>query len=319
MRVGTELSLLVAVGVLAAGCGAGSNASGDSDGLGTPGTVGGVGQLGNTLPNGLETATSAVTGPGTSSTSSSTSVELADPRPIEEYVIDSGNGQRIDDPRVLMIGDSVLEATTFRNPDDLDRYVATLGWRIWVDAQRGRRMGQGLATLQELVAGESPWDTGWAWAAAPDGRGPVIPEVVVLMLGNNFEGDEAEFVSSLDGILDLLDGARKVVLFTVPLYQPEQAEVNAALRAAATRDDRIVLVDWERMSREWEGTLKTDGLHPTENKGGHYLAQLIARVLGPAPEVPALVDLPVIGELTTDDPLPDWTPPKARETVAEVP
>jgi len=305
--------------VLAGGCGAGSNLSGGPEASGPLGTVGGVGQLGDTVPNSLDPANSVGVGPGGVSETLRTSLDAAEARPPEEYVLDPGNGERIDDPRVLMIGDSVLEATTFRNPDDLDRYVATLGWRIWVDAQRGRHMDQGFATLEELLEGEAPWESGWALAAAPDGRGPVVPEVVVVMLGNNYAGDETGFAASLDGVMDLLDGARKILLFTVPLYKPDQAEVNAAVRAAARRDDRIVLVDWERLSREWEGALKSDGLHPTENKGSPYLAQVIGRVLGAATDVPALVDLPVIGVLTPDEPLVDWTPAKARETVPEVP
>ena len=52
---------------------------------------------------------------------------------------------------------------------------------------------------------------------------------VVLMLGNNYNGDEQNFRDLIGQISDTLSDVRKIVMFTVPEYEPKQAEVNKVL------------------------------------------------------------------------------------------
>jgi hypothetical protein len=273
------------------------------------GTLGGIGTLPDNGPEPIQTvpepsSTTLAESTTTPSTTTAPRVTPASQGAAGAFILDPGDSPVIDDARVLMIGDSVLEATTFNDPDDLDRYVATLGWQIWVDAERGRHMAQAESLLKTILTDDPPWQP------------PVVPQSVVLMLGNNYDETREDFVDALRGVLDELRAARRIVMFTVPLYKPNQADVNEELRAAAARDPRIILVDWERFSREWQGVLRSDGLHPNE-RGSSLLAQLIGLALGPAPGLDHPVDLPTLGTLN-DDPLPDWTPPKVRESVEPV-
>ena len=206
--------------------------------------------------------------------------------PIEtasSFVLDPGNTPQIDDNRVFMVGDSVMKAMTLGNPDALDYSVGALGWDVTVDAVVGRFTDQGLRVLEK--------------------RPDEIHQVVVLMLGNNYNGDEQNFRELINQIRDTLVDTRKIVMFTVPEYEPKQKEVNAVLRQAAADDPRFVLIDWEAITRTVKGVLSGDGIHPTEY-GAEVLAQLIGNALGKAPGAGPDVTLPIVGS-TDHGPLPD--------------
>jgi hypothetical protein len=206
--------------------------------------------------------------------------------PIEtasSFVLDPGNAPQIDDNRVFMVGDSVMKAMTLGNPDALDYSVGALGWDVTVDAVVGRFTDQGLRVLEK--------------------RPDEIHQVVVLMLGNNYNGDEQNFRDLISQIRDTLADTRKIVMFTVPEYEPKQKEVNAVLREAAAEDPRFVLIDWEAITRTIKGVLSGDGIHPTEY-GAQVLAQLIGNALGKAPGAGPDVTLPIVGS-TDHGPLPD--------------
>ena len=117
------------------------------------------------------------------------------------------------DPRVFMVGDSVLLATTQGRPDALDTYVGSLGWQITVDARVSRFTDEGLRVLRK--------------------RRDEVHEVAVVLLGNNYGGDELQFAKQVDEILTLLDDTRVIVMLTVPVYDKKQNEVNEILRQAA--------------------------------------------------------------------------------------
>jgi hypothetical protein len=199
------------------------------------------------------------------------------------YVLDAGNAPQIDDNRVFMVGDSVMKAMTLGNPDALDYSVGALGWDVTVDAVVGRFTDQGLRVLEK--------------------RPDEIHQVVVLMLGNNYNGDEQDFRNLISDIRDTLSDTRKIVMFTVPEYEPKQKEVNDVLRQAAAEDPRFVLVDWETITRTVRGVLSGDDIHPTEY-GAQVLAQLIGNALGKAPGAGPDVTLPIVGS-TEHGPLPD--------------
>jgi hypothetical protein len=199
------------------------------------------------------------------------------------FVLDAGNTPQIDDNRVFMVGDSVMKAMTLGNPDALDYSVGALGWDVTVDAVVGRFTDQGLRVLEK--------------------RPDEIHQVVVLMLGNNYNGDEQNFRELIGQIRDTLSDARKIVMFTVPEYEPKQKEVNDVLREAANDDPRFVLIDWETITRTVRGVLSGDGIHPTEY-GAQVLAQLIGNALGKAPGAGPDVTLPIVGS-TDHGPLPD--------------
>ena len=181
------------------------------------------------------------------------------------------------DPRVFMVGDSVLLATTQGRPDALDTYVGSLGWQITVDARVSRFTDEGIRVLRK--------------------RRGEVHEVAVVLLGNNYGGNELQFAAQVDEILQMLDGVRVIVMLTVPVYDQKQNEVNDILRQAAATDSRIVLVDWEAYTRLDPSVLSGDDVHPT-SYGADVIAQLIGLNLGHAPGGDPNAPLPVLGSRT---------------------
>jgi hypothetical protein len=265
-------------------------------------TVGGVGHLPGTTPGGP----GAISGPATGGIESPAAS-------ADRYVAVAGAPAYLTDPRLLLVGDSVLVGTTLGSPDALDRYLGTLGWHMWVDAAVGRFLSQADTVMAGFRAAPAPWSR--RDAGETPGADPVFPQTAVLMLGNNYNGDAVKFRAELDQALSILAPARRIIMFTVPLWRPEQAQVNDELRAAAARDTRLTLIDWERQTREIPGLLYGDHIHPNP-LGAMYLVQEIARVLGPAPGAPSEAVVAELGVPSTG-PLPNWVAPKARETIAE--
>ena len=124
-----------------------------------------------------------------------------------------------------------------------------------------------------------------------------IHEVVVVVLGNNYGGDEVQFAAQVDELLQVLDGVRVIAMLTVPVYAEKQNEVNLILRNAAAADNRVVLVDWEGYTRLVPAVLSNDDVHPT-TYGADVIAQLIGLTLGRAPGGDPNVPLPVLGSTT---------------------
>ena len=178
------------------------------------------------------------------------------------------------DPRVFMVGDSVLLATTQGSPDALDTYVGSLGWQITVDARVSRFTDEGLRVLRN--------------------RRDEVHEVAVVVLGNNYGGDETQFAAEVEGILETLDGVKVIVWLTVPVYDDKQQEVNLILRAAEAVDERLVVVDWEGYTRVDPRVLRDDGIHPS-TFGADVIAQLIGVTLGRAPGADPNLPLPIVG------------------------
>ncbi|MEZ5257210.1 MAG: hypothetical protein R2705_10070 [Ilumatobacteraceae bacterium] len=182
----------------------------------------------------------------------------------ETGVVSAGGSTRdsVEDVRVFMEGDSVLRGLTIGSPDALDLFVASLGWDLTVDARDGRFTDEGVRMIKS--------------------RASEVHEVLVTMLGNNYDGDPKRYAEDLTSLLLDYPDVKLFVMFTVPEFESEQREVNDVLRGLAAIDDRIVLVDWERISRTYDGVLGSDGLHPTEY-GRLVLAQAIGLALGRAP------------------------------------
>lgn len=183
----------------------------------------------------------------------------------------------ITDPRVFMVGDSVLAATAIGQPDALDRNVARLGWAITVDARVSRFTDEGRRVVER--------------------RADEIGQVLVVVLGHNYDGDEEAYRSDLRAIFDAAPDVQLIVIVTVPLHEPIQAEVNRVIVEEAVRDPRILVADWETVTRTFE-VLSGDDLHPTAS-GAEVLAQLIGITLGRAPGGDPAEPLPVLGEVSS--------------------
>ena len=109
-----------------------------------------------------------------------------------------------------------------------------------------------------------------------------IGQVVVIQIGNNYSGDQSAFRSQIDEAMTILSGVRWVVFVTVFEYRPEQAEVNAEMRAAASRHRNARVADWNAYEHQNPGHTSRDGLHlkPT---GAFLMAGFIASVVNKLP------------------------------------
>jgi hypothetical protein len=176
-----------------------------------------------------------------------------------------GNGTvdpQITDDRLFLLGDSVMNTMSAANTDEARKVLEPLGWRVTMDAMDGRFTEQAVDVLRQ--------------------RRRDIGQVVVILIGNNFGGDEKAIGAQFDTMLSLLTGVPKIVFLTVEEFQPVQAEVNRELQRVKSIDRRVTLVDWNSIVRAAPGANRADGLHLTPF-GAAVLAGTIADAVGPAP------------------------------------
>ncbi len=109
-----------------------------------------------------------------------------------------------------------------------------------------------------------------------------IGQVVVIQMGDNYLGNESTFRSGIDQAMSILSGVRWVVFVTVFEFQPDRAEVNNELRAAAARYPNIRLADWNAYEQAHPGHTSSDGLH-LKPSGADLMAGLVASVVNSLP------------------------------------
>jgi lysophospholipase L1-like esterase len=240
----------LAAGVLAA-CGAGEAASPPA----SPSTVGNVGNLPGELSSEAPSPpTTAVEDDGPIGTTFGTDPQS--PLPVRVGELAEGN-------RLLVLGDSILEATSTRYGGEMCLRLVPHGWAVDIDAENGRDAGVGLQILEDRL------DAGEEWDAA------------VVMLGNNYRNDPAQFEEQIEDILDLLAPA-PVLLLTVTEFEDAQAEVNYVLHAVAAKRDDVRVVDWAARTRNDDSLTGADGLHLSE-RGKVALLAMVRLALGDAP------------------------------------
>jgi peptidoglycan/LPS O-acetylase OafA/YrhL len=149
---------------------------------------------------------------------------------------------------VTAIGDSVMLAAAAP-------VRATLPG-IYIDAQVGRQMSQGIAVVRQL-----------------DDTGRLRP-VVVVGLGTNGPVTSGQ----IRALIATTGPERTLVLVSTFAPRPWQAEVNAVLAGAARRDHHIVLANWFTTIRGRTGLLWDDGVHPRPPAAVLYARMLAAAV-----------------------------------------
>jgi hypothetical protein len=177
--------------------------------------------------------------------------------------------------RLAIIGDSI----TRQGHEGLHRRFG--GSRpVSVDGRDGFTVAQQFPTAR-AYAGQRP-----------------APTTVVINLGTNDAGWSvplADTEVAAEATLRLFDPARCIVVVTVNANTPDRArnERSSAIndrvwRAAARRDARIRIADWDGLVRaayargEPEGPLTRDTIHPTE-LGQRELAELIGATVETCP------------------------------------
>ena len=242
-----RLLVMMAVVVLAA-C---ASARADQVGNPTGGTLAGVGVLPGELGGTSSTPLGATStlAPQTT-TVISTPIQTAGPLAL-------GN-------RVIVIGDSILASTAKRYTNDMCEALVPLGWQVEVDAESGRFVRFGAQVLSERMA--AGWDVG------------------VIMLGNNYDLDQASYLKQMTALVDRFD-TRPVVLLTVSEFESSRAKVNDAIRSIAVSHSNVLVAEWADVTRDAPQLLGGDRLHLT-NDGRAALAQLVAATLSTAPAQP---------------------------------
>jgi hypothetical protein len=130
---------------------------------------------------------------------------------------------RVTDNRIFLLGDSVMGTMRPSNTDEARKVLEPLGWKVTLDAVDGRFADEAITVLRQ--------------------RRREIGQVVVILIGNNYGGNEQLMGQQLDTMLALLDGVPRIVFLTVEEVVAKQAQVNAELRRIAA-DPRVSLVDW---------------------------------------------------------------------------
>ena len=177
------------------------------------------------------------------------------PLPVAERV-----GSLISGNRVILIGDSVMASTASRYGNNMCETLVPLGWQVEVDAETSRFIDFGKKVLDERLS--AGWDVG------------------VILLGNNYGGDQETFRRGLERMVQRLSPA-PVVLLTVTEFTPSRAQVNDVIFDLAGAYDNVLIVDWG-VTTDADPTLTgSDGLHLTD-QGRASLAEQVSLALGTA-------------------------------------
>lgn len=247
----TPLSLMVALGIAVAGALLAS-ACGDDDpsDTSTPGSVEGVGVVPPTLAGGGGASSARVPFDGV-------------PAEVNgSHDVESGVAGAVDGNRVIVIGDSLMESTMVRYGASMCNSLVPRGWAVEIVAEVGQHVDYGIEVL------DSQYDPDW--------------DVAVVMLGNNYGGNQTAYEEQLDQIVQRLS-PRPTVMFTVTEFESEQASVNESIWRVADRHDNVMMIDWNAETTADPSLLAGDGLHLSDD-GKNRLAGLIGERLGAAPE-----------------------------------
>lgn len=220
-----------------------------SDATATPSS-----QVPETLPAGeLPSSSPATVTTGIPTTVVRTTV----PIPLDAQV-----GAIVGGNRALLIGDSVMASTATRYSDAMCNALVPLGWQVEVDAETGRFIEFGDDVLDARLA--AGWDVG------------------VILLGNNYRGDQTEFRMRLEEMVQRLS-PQPVVLLTVTEFTPSRLQVNQVIFDLAGAYDNVLIVDWGATTAADTSLTGGDGLHLTDT-GRVALAEQVALALGQSPE-----------------------------------
>jgi hypothetical protein len=242
-----SIAAVLAVALLAAGCGVTDGDADDTIPPATPvPTIAGVGVV-PAVPTALREPVVIVRPP-------------VDEDGTEAQLI----GGAVEGNRVLMIGDSILASTSSRYGNHMCEVVVPLGWKAAVEAEPSRFIDFGNRVLDKALPEDVDPEDDW--------------DAAVIFLGSNYGGDAQKYEAELVRILDRLE-PRPVVLLTVTEYRPNYVEVNEVITRLGAERDNITVLDWAAIS-ESPGVLSSDRLHPTDT-GRRVLAESVGAALGP--------------------------------------
>ncbi len=109
----------------------------------------------------------------------------------------------------------------------------------WVDAVVGRQLIKGIEIMQQYVAVGS------------------VGDVVIVHLGNNGPTSEERF----DELLNLLVEVPLVIILTVKVPKPWEADNNTFIFNMPAKHPNVRLIDWNGLSQTFENVFYSDGIH----------------------------------------------------------
>jgi lysophospholipase L1-like esterase len=181
---------------------------------------------------------------------------------ISRPVGDDGSRPEVDDDRVFILGDSIVESAGPSYYDTIRQQLVPLGWRPTIDAQRGRTTPEGLRELEQ--------------------RSRDVHDVVVVLLGHNDAVDPTAYRARIDAIVRDLADVPLVLLLTNYEFEPGRDRMNDQLRVVDALHDNVELVDWNAVVKAVPDAIGPDGLHLTRT-GARALGATLAVALGLAP------------------------------------
>lgn len=170
-------------------------------------------------------------------------------------------GRSVTGNRVILIGDSVMASTAERHGGAMCDALVPLGWAVDVEAETGQFAAWGNKVL-DAMAGQKF-------------------DVAVVLLGNNYLGDQDVYRREMERIVDRLAPAL-IVLSTVSEFQPDRREVNDVIADIAAANPEITVLDWAAATAADRTLTGPDRLH-LGTKGKAALAAAVADILGEAP------------------------------------
>ncbi len=147
---------------------------------------------------------------------------------------------------ILAIGDSVM----------LGAAPALNEYGVWVDAVVGRQLITGIEVMRQYAAVAS------------------IGDVVVVHLGNNGPTSAERF----DELMGVLADVPLVILLTVKVPKPWEADNNTFIFNLAGTYPNVRLIDWHGLSQTYEGIFYSDGIH-LRPEGQRIYAQLVMETI----------------------------------------
>ena len=175
------------------------------------------------------------------------------------------------DKRLFVLSDSVLLGA-------LDTVPAALpDWKVTFDGKESRFV---TAAVDELRA-----------------RQAELGPVVMVQVGNNYDGDEVAFAAALDQLYEVVGPDRTLILLHVFPIEENRAEVNAAIDALAATHPNVKVADWPAVVAADPSIATKDGLH-LKPRGTEVMAQFVKQQLDALP-VGALVTPPAVAGAST--------------------
>jgi peptidoglycan/LPS O-acetylase OafA/YrhL len=151
--------------------------------------------------------------------------------------------------RITAIGDSVMLGAA-------NALQARLGDGLWLDAMQNRQFSAGVDTIRTLR------DSGQ------------LGSTVVVQLGTNGTVDPAAF----DDMMQILSGARRVVIINAKVPRPWEDQVNSTLSDGAKRYKNAVLLDWHSIGGAHPEYFYDDAIH-LRPEGATAYAEIVAAAL----------------------------------------